>query len=298
MFSILTPTYNRADTLERVYLSLINQTFRDFEWIISDDGSTDETAILVQEWQNIESDFIITYHVLAQNQGKSYAVNEGLALCNRPYTLIADSDDTFAPNTLSDLKIIWDGIDLTENGRKIGAIWTLVQDEEGKLVGEAWPKNFWQVSFKERVLDRKQPIIGEKWHSWRTEVLQKYNIYTNINSHIGPSVTWNRINREYDFLCINIVHRKYWFTDDGLIHEKKSKLKIEKRIYYSALLELKEVYLLDILGKKHYRQLAFNYVKSTFYYSDAKLKLNGAKGYIAWFAFLLVLPGRVSGKIF
>ncbi|MFQ5451045.1 MAG: glycosyltransferase family 2 protein, partial [Nitrospinaceae bacterium] len=46
-FTVFTPTYNRAYTLDRVYNSLVAQTFRDFEWLIVDDGSTDNTKELV-----------------------------------------------------------------------------------------------------------------------------------------------------------------------------------------------------------------------------------------------------------
>ena len=50
-FTILTPTYNRAGTLHRVYESLCQQTFKDFEWVVVDDGSTDNTHASVLAWQ-------------------------------------------------------------------------------------------------------------------------------------------------------------------------------------------------------------------------------------------------------
>ncbi len=298
MFSILTPTYNRAKELNRVYNSLIDQSFREFEWIISDDGSTDETAIIVKKWQNEGLDFKITYHVLSHNQGKSYAVNEGLDLCNHPYTIIADSDDTFFANTLEDLKTIWDSIELTDNAEKIGAVWTLVQDEASKLVGELYPKNFWLVNFKERVLERKRPVVGEKWHSWRTEVLQHYKMYTNENSHIGPGVTWNIINKDYDFLCVNIIHRTYWYTSDGIIHQSKTKLKIAKRSYYGVFLSLQKTTISETLKYRYYRNQAFEYVKASFIYKDKNLKFSGFKLFMLWVIFIWVLPFKIFNKLF
>jgi len=59
-FTVFTPTYNRAHTLPRVYESLKHQTFRDFEWLIVDDGSTDNTKELVEVWQK-ENLFPIRY---------------------------------------------------------------------------------------------------------------------------------------------------------------------------------------------------------------------------------------------
>ena len=47
--SVLTSTMNRADYLERVYLSLLNQDFGDFEWIVGDDGSTDSTIEVLKK---------------------------------------------------------------------------------------------------------------------------------------------------------------------------------------------------------------------------------------------------------
>lgn len=60
-FTIFTPTYNRAHTLPRVYESIRRQTRRDFEWVIVDDGSTDGTETLVQQWQKEANDFPIRY---------------------------------------------------------------------------------------------------------------------------------------------------------------------------------------------------------------------------------------------
>ena len=231
------------------------------------------------------------------NQGKAYAVNAGVDICTQPITLIADGDDTFSSNTLDDLHIIWNSIDLTENGRIIGAVWTLVQDEQGKLIGELYPKNFWQVSFKERVLDRKKPISGEKWHSWRTNVLQEHRKYTNPNSRVSPSVSWNRINKYYDFLCVNIVHRTYWHNTEGLTHQKKSKLKVMKRTYYSAYFELEEVSNKQILGKSYLRNMAYNYTKAIISYKDQELKLRRTKFFIVIFAAIVFLTKKQIKKL-
>ena len=298
MFSILTPTFNRVKELPRVYESLVNQTFKDFEWIISDDGSTDGTADLVQQWQNKETSFKITYHVLAKNRGKSYAVNEGLDLCKRPYTIIADSDDSFIPNTLSELITIWKTIELSINPKQIGAVWTLVMDEEGQLIGEKFPKNLWQVNFNERVLEQNNPILGEKWHCWRTEVLMEYKMLVNPNSFISESATWDKINSTYDFLCLNSIHRIYWYTTNGLIHQKKSKLSIQKQTYYTSLFHLAKASYSQIVLTKHYRRIAFNYINSLKFYSDSKYKLEHVKFIWVIVAFIIHLPYKIIYKIF
>ena len=67
--TLFTPTYNRAYILDTLYRSVQRQTFRDFEWIIMDDGSTDDTEELVKRWINYCNDFPISYYKVP-NGGK------------------------------------------------------------------------------------------------------------------------------------------------------------------------------------------------------------------------------------
>ncbi|MCE2923619.1 MAG: glycosyltransferase family 2 protein, partial [Roseomonas sp.] len=60
LFTVFTPSYNRAHTIHRVYESLQQQTFRDFEWLVVDDGSTDNTKSIVEAWKK-EAPFPIRY---------------------------------------------------------------------------------------------------------------------------------------------------------------------------------------------------------------------------------------------
>ena len=76
-FTVFTPTFNRAYTLPIVYESLKKQTFRDFEWLIVDDGSTDNTRDLVETWQK-EAKFQIRYF-WQKNGGKHRARNFGVS---------------------------------------------------------------------------------------------------------------------------------------------------------------------------------------------------------------------------
>lgn len=297
MFSVLTPTYNRADRLHRVYDSLKCQVFKDFEWIIVDDAGTDSTEMVVSQWQKDEKEFNIIYFKLPENLGKAGVINFGSDQCNHKIMLIADDDDTFAPKTLDDLRVIWEAIDRTEDGWKIGAVWTLVQDERGQLIGEPFPANFWQVDFKARVLDRNGPPVGEKWHSWRTSVLKKYKKFTNPNSRVSPSVSWNRINKDYDFLCVNVVHRTYYYSEDGLINQKKSRLKVEKRHYYSAFFELEKIPPLTILKEPYYRTVAFKYIKSLYFYRDKEVFLKGSRLMSCILAFCVVFPKKILFRV-
>jgi O18-antigen biosynthesis glycosyltransferase len=91
MISILTPTYNRAYTLGRLYSSLEAQSVRDFEWIIVDDGSSDETFALSNEYRAVAT-FPVQY-IRQKNAGKHVAINTGCISAKGSYVLIVDSDD-------------------------------------------------------------------------------------------------------------------------------------------------------------------------------------------------------------
>ena len=89
--TIFTPAYNRAYTLHKCYESLKKQTNKDFEWLIIDDGSTDNTRELVQSW--IEENLIpIKYHY-QKNQGMHGAHNSAYELIDTKLNVCIDSDD-------------------------------------------------------------------------------------------------------------------------------------------------------------------------------------------------------------
>ncbi len=294
MFNIITPTYNRSHTLPRVFDSLLNQTFKDFKWIIVDDGSTDGTKDLVTQWINT-SEILIEYYVLSKNQGKPSAVNYGLEKCDRLYTIIADSDDDFIPETLKRLVQLWKTIDQCSD--KIGAIWTLTKNQQDKIQGDFFPKDIWQTNFEERVLNLKSQISGDKWTCWKTNILKNQKLFANEKCHIQESHTWNEINRQYDFLCLNISFLNVHYTEGSLINSKKSKRENAITYYYGSFYGLRNVSTLRIISKPYYRMLAFEYIKSKLYFSDKELKLPTSKFVVCLILFLCQIPSRIMLKI-
>lgn len=91
MITILTPTYNRANTLPRLYSSLLNQSDNNFEWLVIDDGSHDSTDEIIKEYQK-ESNFLINY-LYKENEGKHGALNIGFKKSQGDWIFIVDSDD-------------------------------------------------------------------------------------------------------------------------------------------------------------------------------------------------------------
>ena len=100
--TIFTPTYNRANTLGRTYKSLCYQTCKDFEWLIVDDGSTDNTSKLVEQWI-VEADFVIRY-IYKENGGLYTGYNTAYANIETELNVCIDSDD-YMPNNAVEIII-------------------------------------------------------------------------------------------------------------------------------------------------------------------------------------------------
>ena len=97
--TIYTATYNRAYILPKAYESLKTQTRKDFEWVIIDDGSTDETDELICNWQREENGFHIV-HKKANHNGLNRALEIGIQSANAEWVMRLDSDDYLLPETV------------------------------------------------------------------------------------------------------------------------------------------------------------------------------------------------------
>lgn len=105
LLTVFTPSYNRAHTLPRLYESLKRQTVADFEWLIVDDGSTDNTRELVDGWTK-EASFSIRY-VYQENGGKPSAHNRGAREALGELFVCVDSDDYLADNAVRIIAEKW-----------------------------------------------------------------------------------------------------------------------------------------------------------------------------------------------
>lgn len=105
LLTIFTPTYNRSSTLPRLYASLCRQTCQDFEWVIVDDGSTDNTHSLVASWQSEER--IPIRYEYQHNAGKMAAHNLGAELAAAALFVCVDSDDYLADHAVEQLLRVW-----------------------------------------------------------------------------------------------------------------------------------------------------------------------------------------------
>ena len=120
--TVFTPTYNRAYIIEKLYRSLQHQTFRDFEWLIVDDGSTDNTADIVAIWQHEGNDFPIRYYK-KENGGKCRAINYGVDRAEGELFFNVDSDDYLTDDALEKIDLCDHPID----GERAWVFYTEIQ---------------------------------------------------------------------------------------------------------------------------------------------------------------------------
>lgn len=223
LFTVFTPTYNRAHTLARVFNSLTTQTWRDFEWVLVDDGSTDGTPELVKDWAT-RAKFPIIYHRQV-NSGKHVAINQGLTLARGAFFLIIDSDDGFTPDALERLVAAWDAV---EDKTHFTGVLTLSQTDGGVVDGDLLPRS--PMDSDALTLERRLKSRGERWGFHRTELLRRFHFPADPNVRFVPeNIVWYAIAREFQLRCVNEKLRVY--THDSNNQLTKSALSIRAAVY-------------------------------------------------------------------
>ena len=212
LFTIFTPTYNRAHTLQRTYSSLLEQTWRDFEWLIVDDGSQDGTIDLVQAW--IDERRIAIRYIRQPNSGKHVAFNRGVRQAHGELLLTLDSDDTCEPNALERFRWHWLAIPDSERDRFSG-ITCLFKDEHDSPIGGPLPQD--KIDGRPCEVMSRCRRKGEMWGFHRTEVLRGYPFPAYPGERFVPEgLVWNRIGHLYMIRFVNEALRCYHDSPDSL----------------------------------------------------------------------------------
>lgn len=163
--TVFTPTYNRASTLERLYLSLCRQTNTDFYWLIVDDGSTDNTEEVVKLWIS-ENKIRIDYHK-QENRGKSMAHNKGVEFADSELFVCVDSDDYLTNDAVEILSKVW-----TKSCKTDVGILAFKRTEDRIVTKLTSSKKNIRTTLKNAY--DNLGLIGDTMLVFKTEIIKKY----------------------------------------------------------------------------------------------------------------------------
>lgn len=224
MITVLTPSYNRAYILNKAFESLCAQTVFDFEWIIVDDGSTDDTEKLVLSWKEKDLPFELSYYK-QNNGGKHRALNYGIKLAKYDYVLILDSDDYLTQNAVEK---IHEWLKTIEGKTEFAGVAGL-RGWIGKpgCIGECdRGEKFIDAKNTER---RKYRLSGDKAEAYKTELLRRYPFPEfEGEKFLSEHVVWDTIaNAGYKLRWFNEVIYKCEYLQDGLTKNSSFKLYLD-----------------------------------------------------------------------
>ena len=201
--TVFTPTYNRAYILHQLFESLKKQTCKDFEWLVIDDGSTDNTSELFDKWIKQDLPFSINYHYY-NNCGKQREINRALDLAKGELFFIVDSDDLLTSNAI-ELILKWEKT-IPKNG-KYCAFAGSDGDMNGVPTNPIFNMEYVDASFFNRDPNGNTFIGYDRPWVFYTDIHKKYKYPEFENEKfITEAVAWNRMaNDGYLVRCFDEV---------------------------------------------------------------------------------------------
>ena len=209
-FTIFTPTFNRKELLEKLYKSLQKQTYKDFEWLIVDDGSADGTKEKAEEFLN-EKKLDIKYY-FKENGGKQRAYNFATDKANGELFICLDSDDEYVENGLETILKYWKKYEKNSN---IAGMGYLSIYPNGEVIGSSFPEK--EMISTQFDIYNKYGVKGDKGLMFRTEIIKKYKFPVfDDEKFITEAVVYNRICEKYKMVYVNEKIEIKEYQEDGL----------------------------------------------------------------------------------
>lgn len=210
MITVFTPTYNRARLLPRLYESLCRQTYRDFEWVVVDDGSTDNTKEVVDGF--VSEQKINLRYFRQSNGGKHRAINRGVREARGELFCIVDSDDWIPDDSLKNIAALYQTI----KGNKVFAG---VSGHRGystdRYVGSGQDEEY--IDTNSLDIRYKYHITGDLNEVFRTCVLREFP-FPELDGErfCSEALVWNRIASKYLLRFSNKITYIADYQPDGL----------------------------------------------------------------------------------
>ncbi len=254
MITIFTPTYNRANLLPKVYKSLCNQTYSDFEWIVVDDGSIDNTTQVINNFST--STFPIRYFK-KRNGGKHSAINFGVKKAKGELFFIVDSDDCLPENAL---QIITQEYTNISNDNNFAGIAGLDCYKNGRIIGSGLPKE--TINCNAIDIRYKYGVQGDLKEVFRTQVLIDYPFPEFEGETFCPEqLVWFRIAQKYKLRYFNHPIYIVEYQENGItssITKARMSSPIATMMCYKEMSEYKNIaWYLKIKGGINYWRFRF-----------------------------------------
>lgn len=211
MITVFTPTYNREKDLVKLYESLVTQNYKEFEWLVIDDGSKDGTKRLINELKK-ENKVNIKY-VYKENGGKMSAVNKAYSIAKGDIIFGIDSDDVLKDNVLG---LIANDFEKIVDNKDIAGFFYLQSDinDKDKIVGDIFPIENSPVTYYD--IYNKYKVTGDKLLVMKTDIAKKYEFPIIKGEKFVPeALVFNRISKQYKFLCKNYIVACKEYKEDG-----------------------------------------------------------------------------------
>lgn len=208
LITVFTPTYNRSNLLPDLYQSLLRQTSKNFEWLIIDDGSTDDTSLIVENF--IKEKILKINYIKVTNGGKHRAINIAADKSLGEYVFIVDSDDILESSAIE----IGEKYLSTIDSQLAGVVFRL-KYKDGSLVGEKLPFEEKATSYFNIRYNLGYNVDFKEFT--RTEILRnyKYPDYKN-EKFCSEALVWNRISEDFNFLFVDKAIYICEYLQEGL----------------------------------------------------------------------------------
>lgn len=206
--TVFTPTFNRAYCLTKCYESLKRQTCKDFVWLIIDDGSTDNTKELVNDWTN-ENSIEIRYK-FQKNQGMHGAHNTAYELIDTELNVCIDSDDYMPDEAVEKILNFWN----KNKSEELAGIAGLDAYSDGTIIGDKFPKEIKRSTLFD--LYHRHGLKGDKKLVYRSELTKEYPypIFGGEN-YVGLNYKYNKIDLTHKLALLNEVLCIVEYMNDG-----------------------------------------------------------------------------------
>ena len=289
--SVLTPTFNRANFLERVYKSLLKnkEYIQNIEWLIMDDGSTDNTKSVIEKLKD-ENEIEIKYYY-QENQGKMVAINKLVGQATGDLIIDCDSDDYFTKDAF---KVIKEEFEKHKEEKNIYGLCFLKYDQNGKNMGNNFKKE------KTTMFDLyfKEGETGEKAIVFYSNIRKQYKHELEKNERfVTEARMYHKIDEKYQMICVNKPIMKCEYQEKGYTKNISKQFKENPNGYYKYFQEILKKNMKGVTLKK--RLYAIKHYILFSYLTKSKKNLKEIKNLINKIIYLILyIPGILKSKKF